>query len=66
MPVPEWKRAAMAVRERLLFQRTVFPVGSPGWNRVVHGKTRLSGGMLATVGWVDTAGQPFSMHAGLG
>ena len=51
----EWKRA-MALQERLLFQRTVFPIGSTGWNRVVHGEARLSGEMLATVGWVDTAG----------
>ena len=56
VPVPGWKQAAMALRKRRLFQRTVFPVGSPGWNRVVYGETGLSDGMLATVGWVTTAG----------
>ena len=55
MSVQEWKRAT-DLRERLLFQRTVLPVGSPGWNRVVHGETGLSDEMLSTVGWVDTAG----------
>ena len=56
----------MALRERLLFQRAVFPVGSPGWNRVVHGKTGLSGEMLATVGWVDTAGRSCTIVGGAG
>ena len=39
MSVQEWKRAT-DLRERLLFQRTVLPVGSPGWNRVVQGERR--------------------------
>ena len=56
VPVPEWERAATALRARLLFQRAVFPAGWPGWNRVVHGETGLSDEMLAAVGWVDTAG----------
>ena len=54
VPMPEWKRAAMTLTEWKRADVTCL-IGLPRWNRVVHSETRLSGEMLATVGWGHTA-----------